>query len=333
MSIRQRTRKLVDYCHYVSPAFLGITMMGILDERRRRIFGGPYCRAIYALKDRMFQSFLYKRFGGWIEGWRNSPESAEAFANPKEATIWVCWLQGEAAMPEFVKEMVDNIKKNANGHPVVVTSIDNIHEYADIDDKYIQLYKCGKIAAAHLSDIFRINLLASNGGLWLDVSVFLTRPVPDCIFNRPMWNAKGLDSHFVLEPKCIDITIWESYFLAAQKNSLLMRFMKAFIDEYFIHYNVILDYLWINHFAKIARENIKVISQEFCQIPNNNQSCELLDGALQGLNNENVSDLVRNSETYVYKLSTRAPYAEVQENGHSFAWNEFIKIWKEDNHG
>ena len=324
MSIKRRTRKLVDYCHYVSPAFLGITMMGILDERRRRIFGGPYCRAIYALKDRMFQSFLYKRFGGWIEGWRNSPESAEAFANPKEATIWVCWLQGEAAMPEFVKEMVDNIKKNANGHPVVVTSIDNIHEYADIDDKYIQLYKCGKIAAAHLSDIFRINLLASNGGLWLDVSVFLTRPVPDCIFNRPMWNAKGLDSHFVLEPKCIDITIWES---------LLMRFMKAFIDEYFIHYNVILDYLWINHFAKIARENIKVISQEFCQIPNNNQSCELLDGALQGLNNENVSDLVRNSETYVYKLSTRAPYAEVQENGHSFAWNEFIKIWKEDNHG
>lgn len=172
MSIRQRTRKLVDYCRYVSPAFLGITMMGILDERRRRIFGGPYCRAIYALKDRMFQSFLYKQFGGWIEGWRNSPESAEAFANPKEATIWVCWLQGEDVMPEFVKEMVDNIKKNANGHPVVVTSIDNIHKYADIDDKYIQLYKCGKIAAAHLSGIFRINLLASNGGIWLDVSVF-----------------------------------------------------------------------------------------------------------------------------------------------------------------
>uniref|UniRef100_UPI00359C714A hypothetical protein n=1 Tax=Bifidobacterium adolescentis TaxID=1680 RepID=UPI00359C714A len=32
-----------------------------------------------------------------------------------------------------------------------------------------------------------------------------------------------------------------------------------------------------------------------------------------------------------FKFSTRASYAEVQENGHSLAWNEFVKIWEENN--
>lgn len=32
-----------------------------------------------------------------------------------------------------------------------------------------------------------------------------------------------------------------------------------------------------------------------------------------------------------FNFSTRASYAEVQENGHSLAWNEFVKIWEENN--
>jgi hypothetical protein len=135
--------------------------------------------------------------------------------------------------------------------------------------------------------------------------MLLTAPLPDEIFTRPFWNATGLNPATFFVPFCVDITVWESYFMAAQPHSLLFRFLKAMYTEYFNRYDMALEYLLINHFAKIARENIPAISKEFSRLPPNNTECEMLRPRLIRAASTEYRNILDASpaDTHIFKLS------------------------------
>ncbi|MCH4158858.1 MAG: capsular polysaccharide synthesis protein [Bifidobacterium minimum] len=304
--------KMTRYGKDVSLGFLGISLIAAVDQRRHRLFHTAYDRRIYAKKDMIFQEFLYRNFSELIRQWIDEPETAVPFDDPQSAPIWICWFQGEEAMPHTARELLRIVREKAEHHPVHLVSLANMDRFIRIDPRMVGLFRSGKISPAHFSDCLRVCLLKQHGGVWLDSSVLLTKKLPDSVLDRPIWNAKNLDPRFPLEPKCLDITIWESYFLAAQRNSTLYRFIYGFLQEYLTRYDIFLDYLLLNHIAKIAREQIKVVRSEFGAIPSNNVNCELLGPALEqesGSSSARINDLL-NSDTYVFKLSNRANYAQ-----------------------
>lgn len=85
--------------------------------------------------------------------------------------IWVCWLQGADAMPPVTRICYDSICKHAKGHPVILLTQDNFHDYVMMPQNIERLYTLGKINPAHYADIMRVNLLAQQGGLWLDATM------------------------------------------------------------------------------------------------------------------------------------------------------------------
>ncbi|KAA8825673.1 capsular polysaccharide synthesis protein [Bifidobacterium myosotis] len=304
-----RVEKIVGYGRHVSLGFAIKAIEGVVDERIHRATGRPYTRSIYQRKDAMFQKFLYKEFGDFIDQWKQREETSRPYKLQSQAPIWVLWLQGERSLPALVKENIEALRRYSH-HPVILVDANNISDYVDIPQRYFDLFKEGRISAAAFSDVIRIYLLWRNGGLWVDSSVRVTNSLPEEIFDLPLWTIKGIDGDFLLEPKCIDITRWTGYFLAAKPHSLFFTFLKEFYDLYFTRYDEVLDYLLINHFAKIARENIAVVAQEYELIPDNNYFCEML---LAALNSENM-ELVRkyiDSSTFAFKLSNRDATAQV----------------------
>lgn len=184
-----------------------------------------------------------------------------------------------------------------------------------------------------MSDIIRMNLLAQRGGAGLDASALVTDPLPDTIFQSSFWNAKGLNPNFPLRPRCIDITQWRSNFLVGQLNFLFFNFIASALDEYFTGYDYFLDYLLINHFAKIARERIPAIQEAEAKLPMNNTECEMLTDALDKDCSRRKVNLEQNfnNDTYIYKLSIIGAFAARSETNPRSPNSRYPELVRLDN--
>ncbi|MCI2149112.1 capsular polysaccharide synthesis protein [Bifidobacterium crudilactis] len=304
-AIRQKAHNLYYHSRQVSLWFYLLGRVTRVDRYAHKITN-TYCRhRIHRYRDGLFQRFLRREFGPFVDQWKDLEETAVPFADPSTAPIWMFWLQGEKNAPPLIAALIANTKAHAGTHPVHVVSLDTINQYVEIDPQILKLYKQHKIGANVVANMLRFALLEEYGGCWLDATMLLTAPLPDEIFTRPFWNATGLNPATFFVPFCVDITVWESYFMAAQPHALLFKFLKAIYTEYFNRYDMVLEYLLINHFAKIAREDIPTISKEFNQLPPNNTECEMLRPRLiraPSTEYRNILDALP-ADTYLFKLS------------------------------
>lgn len=116
-----------------------------------------------------------------------------------EATspIWVCWWQGEAQMPDICKQCLCSVRHNAAAHPVIVIDLDNYAQYVDMPQAVVDKHKSGLIDYTHFADILRCMLLARHGGIWIDATVFVTRPLDSFIASHRR-TILELSSHYAL---------------------------------------------------------------------------------------------------------------------------------------
>lgn len=106
-----------------------------------------------------------------------------------EYKIWVMWWQGEENMPEIIRINFDSLKRNSNGHEIVLITKDNCFDYLKIPNYIIDKVSRNIISLTHLSDYIRVALLSKHGGLWLDATVYVNSPLP-IEFNLPYWTNK-----------------------------------------------------------------------------------------------------------------------------------------------
>ena len=97
--------------------------------------------------------------------------------------IWQYWSQGIVGdvLPEVVQLCFDSVDRFKGDFDVIRLSDDNIQEWIDLPYDIIAKYKSGIIGKAHFSDIIRLAVLVTYGGLWLDATVLLTGPIPKYI--------------------------------------------------------------------------------------------------------------------------------------------------------
>ena len=90
------------------------------------------------------------------------------------SNIWVCWWQGEEKMPDVVKICYRSIKIMSGKHPVVLITDYNCKDYVKLPQFIWDKYAAGVISRTHLSDILRFYLLKEYGGIWMDITNFIT---------------------------------------------------------------------------------------------------------------------------------------------------------------
>lgn len=140
--------------------------------------------------------------------------------------LWQFWEQGLDNAPDIVKACVKSVEQNKNDYKHVVLSMNNLPEHVVIPQLFYDLKEKGIIKSAHFSDIVRTYLLEQNGGVWLDATLYLQKPIPDYILNSEIFM-------FQNNPKIdIDGLSIASYFIVSKKHNTLLKQAEKVFEEY-----------------------------------------------------------------------------------------------------
>lgn len=182
----------------------------------------------------------------------------------EDSPVWVCWWQGEEAMPDIVKACLNSIRMYADRHPVIVITEANHRNYVDLPDYIRTKVEQGKISLTHLSDILRMALLARHGGIWIDSTVL----IPSKHFNSFILpDSKFWTCHHVPIYHNISRGGWVGFFVACGRNNLLPSFMNDFFLLYWKTQTRLIVYLLIDYAFAIARKYVPSISRMVDEVP------------------------------------------------------------------
>jgi hypothetical protein len=157
-------------------------------------------------------------------------------------TIWLLWLQGWDSAPWIIKQVAEAWEINNPEWRIVYISKDNLKEYvSDVDYIYDDRKQ---IRPQHMADIIRLSLLNHHGGVWADATMLCMQPLGTWLDDavRPaglwMYHGHGGEMSAMNGP-----TIW---FIAAERDSLMIRKWKHACDAYWINRNYTNEYFWLD---------------------------------------------------------------------------------------
>ena len=228
------------------------------------------------------------------------PES-QSFDN---RMIWVCWLQGEANMPDIVRTCYNSVKANGNGREVVLITNENVEKYISIPKFIKDKVNNGKMSRTHLADYIRISLLNNYGGLWIDATVLVTDKINvDC--KLPFFSIKQKpDSiHFVSQYR------WAVWILGCspQIGKILFDCLENLFKAYLKKHSLFIDFFLFDYFLAVMYDEIPLVKQLVDNCPYNNPNAYELGALLNKEFNEDAFLQLKKNNTF-HKLSWKQPY-------------------------
>ena len=170
-------------------------------------------------------------------------------------------------MPLMVTACVERIKQMSNGHEVVILTDKNLRDYVDFEPVVWEKYAKGLITKTHISDFIRVAVLYRYGGLYLDSTVYPTRPLDDKFFKSPLFTNHtewdGTDAQ-------IAHNRWSSFMCGCRKGNLLMRAALDVFTEYWRRYDRLMDYVLIDYTYNLLYEHVPSIKKMIDSVPINN---------------------------------------------------------------
>lgn len=197
-------------------------------------------------KHRFVLSYLKKELNDIIEQYKNIHECKQKGNNANY--IWTLWWQGVDSAPPLVKACINTMQQNANGAKLVIITKDNYKDYIKLPDYIISKREKGYISFAQLSDIIRFSLLRKYGGLWLDSTVFVSKPIPKSYFYMPFFS-----QHTKWQKTCfVQHNLYHGFIVGSMPNGKLASFMQDCFFRYWEKNDVLIDYLMIDYLIYIA---------------------------------------------------------------------------------
>lgn len=269
-----------------------------------------------ANKHKIVLEYLEAEQSDIIEKYRNIKETPS-----KQTTvryIWSLWWQGEETAPELVKACLARLRRNANGAKLIVITKNNYKEYVEIPEYILEKREKGYISFAQLSDILRFTLLEKYGGLWLDSTIYTSKPIPKEYFSYPFFSqhTKWSESCFVQH------NLWHGFSIGSQPGGKLVSFAKEMFYDYWIDHDVLVDYFMIDYILMIAYNQFPDIKDEIDSLP---YSSERLYDLVTVLSSEYDKDYFENlmDECIFSKLNWHASY-KTTANGKDTYYSHII---------
>lgn len=94
-----------------------------------------------------------------------------------EKVIWQYWAQGFDNVPDKVRKCLDSVERYAGEYRIIRLSDGDLADYLDLPGYVMGKRSCYSVA--FFSDLLRVLLLSTYGGIWLDATVMLTGPIPE----------------------------------------------------------------------------------------------------------------------------------------------------------
>ncbi len=189
-------------------------------------------------------------------------ESAEIIEKKKDV-IWTCWLQGEEQAPAVVKACLAQMRKMEPSRQVVVITHENIHQYVTLPDYIWEKWQKGVISNTHFSDILRVCLLYEHGGIWLDSTAYLLKPIVSEIVDAPFF-AYHSRTYLRIYPKILGNNNW---FLVSNPKNTLIAGIRAMLFAYWRHENTTIHYFIYHLMFDLMVENNAICAAEWQKVP------------------------------------------------------------------
>lgn len=230
---------------------------------------------------------------------KNIDDEYDLLPHVNSRKIWVCWMQGIENAPQVVKVCYQSILEHLSDREIVLITSENYSQYVEIPDFILKKYKKGIISHTHFSDILRLELLKKYGGTWIDATVFLTDG------NLPSYMLE--DKLFIFQ-SIQDMAVQiESFFITAESNNKIISLTLELLYEYWKKKNVLVHYILMFYFFKIATEEYAV---EWANvIPFSSFTARTIDFNLENQYNEHVFKEILKL-TPVHKLTYKKPISE-----------------------
>lgn len=255
--------------------------------------------AAYAEKDAYIIRYLENLCGDVIEMYKNGKNPQVNLDSPKR--IWVFWWTGEETAPNIVKACIKSIRRNANGHEVVMLDQHNYMEYVSLPQYVLEKHSSGQIGHAHFSDIVRLSLLSTYGGVWIDATVFISQVIPDEVFAADFYTIKTFTPNASYYSK----SRWCGYFLAGSNEFMLFAFARDFLLSYWLHSDRVIDYLLMDYVFGIAYVQFPEVRETVDSLPDNNFKRGQLMSAINEPYSKELFGMLETQETFASKLSWR----------------------------
>lgn len=219
------------------------------------LFQREWVYRIIENKHKYVLGYLKDHYGYLLDKYRAVTDSPSVTGGTRR--IWVMWWQGEENAPELVKACIASMRRNANGAEVVVITKHNFREYADIPQHILDKHELGYVSFAQLSDIMRVYLISRHGGLWLDSTVYVSKPIPDSVFDARFYSqhTKYKKTAFVQNDRI------HCFIIGGAPGSKLFMFEREFLADYWRDHDVIIDYYLLDYSIMLAYWSMDDIRQ------------------------------------------------------------------------
>lgn len=247
--------------------------------------------------------FMEKQFGIFVDQYKELPiYNYDVLSDDswRQNKIWVFWNNPDS-MPLMVQSCIDRIKQMSNGHEVVILTEENLRDYIDFEPLVWRKYGEGKITRTHLSDFIRVAVLYKYGGVYLDSTIYPTRPLEDKFFSLPFFSNHTEWNH---NDSQISHSRWSSFMCGCRKGNLLMKAALETFTEYWKRYDGLMDYVLIDYTYNLLYNHVPAIKQMIDNTPLNNPNIWSLQTSLdKPCTEEMFQKLMTNPLADVYKFS------------------------------
>lgn len=191
--------------------------------------------------DDMVQEYIFRKYRDVFLKYNKQSDSGET---PTKKVIWTAWLQGEKDIPYAIELCLKSMERQREEYDLQVITLDNVEKFIDIDTNIIDKLKKNEISYAHFTDYIRVKLLSKYGGVWLDATQYMIRPIPEEVWDYDLlvWNKVIDTTEFNLYASIPFVEEFNNGFLIAKKQGLFYKFATEITENLLFDPILQLDY-------------------------------------------------------------------------------------------
>jgi len=233
--------------------------------------------------------------------------------------IWVCWWQGEHNMPPIVSICYKRLLAHSGIHPINLITFENYNDYIELPDDVVNKTHNGDIKMAHLSDLLRLKLLTKYGGLWVDLTVYITNGIDDRYFNNVFISLKS-QPHY---NDTVSIYRWSSFFIASTAENKYVKAIALAMEKYLSTESSVIHYLLIDYLIDLIYKKNYEFKKIVDEMPMINSDIHRLRQIQNTCFDESEWNRM-NLETEFFKMSYREFAQEYDDNGQETFYGHII---------
>lgn len=191
----------------------------------------------------------------------------------KDCCIWVYWKQGFENAHEIIQCCLLSIRRNAQEHPVIALSDDNMGKYIQLPKIFQKRYEEGKMTIAHYSDCLRMELLSKYGGVWMDATLFMASPFDESIYDKSWYAIKNIRKR---DKDWMNVANhrWSLFFMAVGKGEeTVVKLLRDLLIAYYERMKgVIIDYFLLDYLLELLYQTNPYVKEQVDAVPDNNEN-------------------------------------------------------------